>query len=411
MPAKQRPDKKRRVFGDKIVSYDDAKRVAKRYLPQMIHDFIDGAAGRETAPMRNRAGFDALTLQPRVLRNVSERSIATKLLGQSFDAPFGMAPMGMCGLAYPGADRIMSEQSVARNMPLGLSTAASMTLEDMRLCAGENAWFQLYASGSFEQTMSFVTRAKQAGYDKLILTVDVPQVSRRVRDLKNGFQVPFRIGPKQFLDFALHPRWSLSILWQGVPEPENYKHPSSGGFDRDSSRAGADWDFLDQLRQFWPGQLIVKGVTSTKDARRIQSVGADAIWVSNHGGRQLDSAPSSVAILSKIRAALDPAYPLIFDSGVRQGEDIVKALALGANFVMLGRPVMFALAAGGGLGLGEYLDEMTSEVSATMAQIGACSVSEITQECLFAPEPASAHLTQDNISDIWTEQHKTGGHQ
>ena len=129
-------------------------------------------------------------------------------------------------------------------------------------------------------------------------------------------------------------------------------------------------------------------------------MGADAIWVSNHGGRQLDSAPSSVAILSKIRAALDPAYPLIFDSGVRQGEDIVKALALGANFVMLGRPVMFALAAGGGLGLGEYLDEMTSEVSATMAQIGACSVSEITQECLFAPEPASAHLTQDNISDI-----------
>ena len=176
MPANENTRKNRLAFGAEIVTYDDARRAAKRRLPRMIYDFIDGAAGRETAPARNRAGFDAVNLQPRALRNVTERCLKTHLLGQVFDAPFGIAPMGMCGLTYPGADQIMADQCTARNIPLGLSTAASIPLETMRQLAGDNAWFQLYASGSTEQTMSFVERAKQAGYQKLILTVDVPQV-------------------------------------------------------------------------------------------------------------------------------------------------------------------------------------------------------------------------------------------
>ena len=410
MPARDNAQKSRLSFGAEIVSYDDARQAAKRRLPRMIYDFIDGAAGRESAPARNRAGFDALNLQPRALRNVTERSLTTRFLGQAFDAPFGIAPMGMCGLTYPGADQIMARQCTARNIPLGLSTAASIPLENMQLLAGDNAWFQLYASGNIDQTMSFVARAKQAGYHKLILTVDVPQVSRRMRDHKNGFEVPFRIGPKQFLDFALHPRWSLSMLWHGVPETANYKHPSSGGFDRNSSRAGADWTFLEQLRQVWTGELLIKGVTSTEDAQQIQAAGADAIWVSNHGGRQLDSAPPSVALLPPIRAAVGPDYPLIFDSGVRHGEDIVKALALGADFVMLGRPIMFALGAAGERGLSKYLDEMTLEFSTAMAQIGACSVPDITAQCLYRDTQSSHGLAAENIAQIRPEHHKTGGH-
>ena len=410
MPANENTRKNRLAFGAEIVSYDDARRAAKRRLPRMIYDFIDGAAGRETAPASNRAGFDAVNLQPRALRNVTERCLETHLLGQVFDAPFGIAPMGMCGLTYPGADQIMADQCTARNIPLGLSTAASIPLENMRQLAGDNAWFQLYASGSTEQTMSFVERAKQAGYQKLILTVDVPQVSRRVRDHKNGFEVPFRIGPKQFLDFALHPQWSLSMLWHGIPETANYKHPNSGGFDRNSSRAGADWAFLDQLRQVWSGELIIKGVTSTEGAQHIQAAGADAIWVSNHGGRQLDSAPPSVALLPPIRTAVGPNYPVIFDSGVRHGEDIIKALALGADFVMLGRPVMFALGAAGGRGLTAYLDEVTLEISTAMAQIGICSVPDITPQCLYGHTQISPAPITENIALIPTEHHKTGGH-
>ena len=389
MSAQKNMRSKSRFSNTDIVTYEDARRAAKQRLPRMIYDFIEGAAGRETATSRNRAGFDALLLQPRTLRNVSTRTLETALLGQNFNVPFGIAPMGMCGVTWPGADQILAAEVTSRNIPMGLSTAGSATLETMHQQAGENAWFQLYGNGGDAQTLSFVSRAQQAGYDKLILTVDVPQVSRRVRDLKNGFQVPFRIGPKQFTDFALHPRWSLSMLWHGIPEPKNYNHPSSQNYDRYTSRANADWAFLDQLRQLWTDQLIIKGVTAPEDARRIQSVGADAIWVSNHGGRQLDSAPPSVALLQAVRAAVGPTYPLIFDSGVRHGEDIVKALALGADFVMLGRPIMFALAAAGASGLYQYLDGITSEISTTMAQISACSIAEITTDCLFQPTSGS----------------------
>ena len=175
MPANENTRKNRLAFGAEIVTYDDARRAAKRRLPRMIYDFIDGAAGRETAPARNRAGFDAVNLQPRALRNVTERCLKTHLLGQVFDAPFGIAPMGMCGLTYPGADQIMADQCTARNIPLGLTTAASIPLETMRQLAGDNAWFQLYASGSTEQTMSFVERAKQTGQ---YCTVEITQVAK-----------------------------------------------------------------------------------------------------------------------------------------------------------------------------------------------------------------------------------------
>ena len=357
---------------------EDARARRRRRMPRMMFDFVDGAAGEEQAARRNHEAIGRLRLQPRVLVDVDRRSLATRFLGRDMGLPFGIAPMGMCDLAWPGADRALAAEALRREIPLCLSCAASSTLEQVQALSAGRAWFQLYVGQSLPSAMAMVDRAPAAGYEVLVLTVDVPQVARRVRDLRNGFRVPFRIGPRQFLDFACHPRWSLETLLHGVPRPRNYDTPAGGGgFARDDSRGGTDWAFLDRLRSHWRGKLVVKGVLQADDALRIRDAGADAVYVSNHGGRQLDAAPAAVDILPRIRAALGPDYPLLFDSGLRSGEGIVKALALGADFVMLGRPLLYALGADGARGLATLIDILAEEIGTTMAQIGRTRIAAI----------------------------------
>ncbi len=359
---------------------DDARRFAKRRQPKMIFDFIDGAAGREVGLQWNEEALRKVKLQSRVLRNVQDRSLKKSFLGQDWGLPFGVAPMGMCDLSWPHADRLLSEEAVKRGFPHCLSTAASTSLEDSFETAGTNAWFQLYVGPTEDVAWEMVERAAAAGYETLVFTVDVPVLSRRVRDLRNGFEVPFKIGFKQFVDFATHPRWSIASLLAGPPKPMNFDTlKSGGGFVRGASRAGADWQFLERLRKFWKGNLVVKGVLSAEDAVAIKNAGADAVYVSNHGGRQLDAALAAIDTLPAIRAAVGPDFPLMMDSGVRSGEDIVKALAKGADFVMLGRPFLFALGADGKRGLQTLLDLLEEEVSVVLAQIGLISVEDVNE--------------------------------
>ena len=327
------------------------------------------------------ARFDDICLQPRVMGNVATRSLATEFLGQSFSVPFGIAPMGMCDLICPGADRMLAGAASRLGMPICVSSAASSSLEDMLDWAGARAWFQLYFGASEDMSLATVRRARNAGYETLVLTVDVPQVSRRVRDQRNGFDVPFQLTMTSFLDFAIHPRWSLSTLMAGIPSPKNIGDGDK--FDRGAHRAGADWNFLTKLRGAWDGKLIVKGITCTGDALRVRDAGADAIYVSNHGGRQLDSVPAAVDLLPQIRAALGPNMPLLFDSGVRNGEDVVKALALGADFVMIGRPVLFALGANGKRGLSTLLEFFLKDIDIAIAQLGVSSIEELGPDVLF----------------------------
>jgi L-lactate dehydrogenase (cytochrome) len=339
------------------------------------------------------------------MEDVGTRSLATHFLGQNYDHPFGIAPMGMCNLAWPGADRALAQAAQGFNLPVCLSSAASSSIEDMRDWAGENSWFQLYVGSSVEHSLTLVDRARDAGYETLVLTVDVPQVSRRLRDLRNGFQVPFRMNGKLFMDFATHPRWSLTTLLHGAPEPVNFKPVSdSAQFDRNASRAGANWEFLKRLRDLWKGKLIIKGVTSAQDALRIQRAGADAIYVSNHGGRQLDSAPAAIEILPRIRRAVGSDYPLLFDSGVRNGEDVVKALAMGANFVMLGRPYLFALGAEGARGLNALIRVLSEDASLTLAQTGLNDVRNVSPAIL---ENCPPDLMLEPLSAIQNVTHKT----
>lgn len=363
-----------------IHSAADARRMARRRLPRLVFDFIDGATGREVAALANEKAFDHVTLQPRALAPTAGRDLSRAILGQAFAFPFGIAPMGMCNLVWPGADTMLARAAVALNIPLCVSSAASTTLEDMRSQAPENCWFQLYVQGSPEAALDMAARAERAGYGTLVLTVDVPEVSRRLRDLRNGFSVPFRIGPRQALDFMLHPQWTLSTLANGAPSPRNFD--GGAAFDRSASRAAADWNFLDRLRESWPGKLVVKGVTAPDDAVHIREAGADAVWVSNHGGRQLDAAPPAISALPGVREAVGPDFPLIFDSGVRQGEDVVRALALGADFVMLGRPVLFAIGAAGEAGLMAFLQAIGAEIDIALAQLGLTQVGQVSDGVL-----------------------------
>lgn len=364
-----------------IHSAEDARRLAKRRLPWMVFDYIDGSAGQETGAARNRAALDAMTLRPRILRDVSQRSMATTLFGKVAQRPFGIAPMGMCNLSAPGADLMLARLAARFNIPHGASTVASTPMEKIIEVAEGNAWFQLYFSGDGTGTFKLVERARTAGYETLVLTVDVPEVGRRPRELRHGFKMPFRIGPRQFIDFALHPRWSLASLAAGKPQMANFEMDGYD-FDRTESRARATWDTLRQMRDAWSGNLVVKGVLDFEDALALKNAGVDAIQVSSHGARQLESAPTPLEMLRTIRSALGADYPIFFDSGLRSGEDVLKALGAGADFAFFGRILQFAIAAAGERGLSQLWDVLSEELSIAMAQTGMCDLNDTKANCL-----------------------------
>jgi len=340
----------------------------------MVFDYIDGAAAQGRGEQLNRQVITDARLQTRILRDVEKRSLAKSIFGRECALPFGIAPMGMCNLSCPGADLMLAKLAAQHQIPVGASTAASTSLEDIAATANGNAWFQLYFGGDEQVTDQLLDRAEAAGYENLIFTVDVPEVGRRPRELRHGFKMPFRIGVRQFIDFAVHPRWSINSLLKGAPSLANF---TDGGFSRTRSRAGVDWDFLDRVRARWQGKLIVKGVLSVDDALQLKKHGVDAIIVSSHGGRQLDSAPLPFEALGLIRAAMGKEFPLFYDSGVRNGEDVCKAYAQGADFVFLGRPWLYALAANGERGLHQLAEVLTQETSITLAQLGLTDINQI----------------------------------
>jgi L-lactate dehydrogenase (cytochrome) len=376
---------------NRFFSVAEARLRARKRLPRMMFDFVDGASGDESLSHLNSTALDAIRLMPRVLRDVADRDLSTEIMGLQMGLPFGIAPMGMCALSWPNADRHMARAAASRRVPLCVSTAASAPLETIIEDAEGYAWFQLYADQSGDFVDELIGRAEASDYKVLILTVDVPIPSVRTRDLRNGFTFPLRWGPRQIWDFASHPHWSLASLVHaigaGMPRPMNYATSSQGTkFVRNASRGRATWDFLKTLRDRWPAKLVVKGVQCPEDAVRINALGADAIYVSNHGGRQLNSAPTSIESLAQIRQAVGNAMPLIFDGGIRSGEHVIKALASGADFAMVGRSALFGLGAGGAGGLSDILDLISTEASAVMGLAGHQKIAEISADSL-----ASAH--------------------
>ena len=360
----------------------DARRLAKKRLPWLVFDYIDGAAGEGYSEALNRQTLQQIQLQPRILNDVVKRSVSVDVFGVSTGLPFGISPIGMCNLSSPHADKWLAALAAKYNIPCGVSTAASSSLENMAQWSEGRAWFQLYFSGDESSSHALIDRAAAAEYKTLVLTVDVPEVGRRPRELRRGFKMPFRMGPLQVFDFALHPRWSLSTLRHGKPTLANFGG-QYGAFERTASRAGANWSYLERIREKWQGNLVVKGVLSVDDAVRLKTMGVDAVQVSSHGGRQLDSAPPPIECLREIRAAVGPEYCLFFDSGLRSGEDIIKAHAFGANFVFFARPLLFAIAGGGKEGLEQLANVIVQETSITLAQLGLNNLSAVNADVLL----------------------------
>eukprot|EP00928_Gymnodinium_smaydae_P097273 TRINITY_DN8767_c0_g3_i1.p1 TRINITY_DN8767_c0_g3~~TRINITY_DN8767_c0_g3_i1.p1 ORF type:complete len:453 (+),score=25.18 TRINITY_DN8767_c0_g3_i1:112-1359(+) len=386
------------LLGRQIHCVDDARRLAQRRLPWMVFDYIDGAAGSGYGEKLNRDIMQQIRLQPRILNNVEHRCLKVDLFGEQVGLPFGVSPMGMCNLSWPGADLMLARLAAKHNIPTGLSTVGSTDIETMALHSEGKAWFQLYFGGDEKQSISLIDRCKEAGYKTLVVGADVPEVGRRPRELRRGFKMPFKIGPLQFIDFALHPTWSLATTFSNLrglaslklenvgPQLANFttygKESPSGTFDRTASRAAADWDLLRRVRDRWQGNLVVKGVLSAEDAVKLKSYGVDAVQVSSHGGRQLESGPPPILALAAIRKAVGPDYPLFFDSGIRGGEDIVKAYAMGASYVFIGRPFQFAIAALGEEGLAQITDVLSKETSITLAQLGLRNMQSVDVACL-----------------------------
>ena len=369
---------------NKIHTIDDAIRLSKKRLPKLVFDFIDGASGDDKLAEINSKALDQIRLEPKVFRNVENRNLSKKIFDFHFDYPFGFAPMGMTNLSWPEADKMIAKESAYNNIPTCVSMASSTTLEDMFTFSEGHSWMQIYIFQSEEFIMELLKRAESIGYKVLILTVDVPILSRRARDDRNGFGYPFKIGPKQFLDFALHPQWSLTTLFKGAPQPMNYVTSKSGDqiFRRKESRGATDWNTLKRVRDAWKGKLIIKGVMNSEDALKIKEAGADAIQVSNHGGRQLDSATASINALPLIRKALGEDFPILFDSGIRSGSDILRALALGADFVMFGRPLMYAIGADGARGLRRIINLIKEELSTNLGLVGLTDINEVDKKII-----------------------------
>lgn len=360
----------------------DLKRRAKRRIPFFVWEYLASGTGTETTLHRNRTALDQVQFLPSILHGPIDCDTGTRFLGQDFPLPFGVAPIGMAGLVWPGAERLLARAAAEAGLPYTLSTVASQSPEDLAPHLGRNAWFQLYPPKDPDIRADMLNRARSAGFSTLVLTVDVPVASRRERQTRSGLTNPPRLTPRLLAQIAMRPAWALGMAQNGMPRMRTLDKYIKGDSALPPTahvgyllRTSPDMDYVKWLRDAWDGPFIVKGVMRAEDAERLQQAGVDAIWVSNHGGRQFDGAPASIKVVPTIRRATN--LPLIFDSGIEGGLDILRALALGADFVMLGRGFLYGLSALGAKGPGHVIDILRQDMLANMGQMGLPNLQEV----------------------------------
>ncbi|SFG53461.1 L-lactate dehydrogenase (cytochrome) [Palleronia marisminoris] len=364
---------------DRAPSLADLSAIARRRVPRFVWEYLDSATGDETSKRGNTAALDAVRLVPRVLSPV-EADLTTKVLGHDWALPVGMAPVGMSGLVWPGAESALAGAAHRAGIPYCLSTVASATPEEIGPLTGGRGWFQLYPPRDSGIRRDMLARARDSGFETLILTADVGTPSRRERQRRARLSNPMRLTPWIVAQAALCPAWSIATLRAGVPRLktlEPYVRNAPGGTTGHIGyqlRVSPDRAYLEALRAEWDGPLVVKGVLHPADAQALDGV-ADAVWVSNHGGRQFEAAPAAATVLPAIRDAL-PDMPLIADGGVRSGTDVLRLIALGADMVMLGRAFHHGYAAFGQAGIDHAIHVLREGLIADMGQLAIASPAE-----------------------------------
>ena len=377
-------------------SIADLRRLAQRRLPRALFDFYDGGAEDETTLRGNCQAFERCRLRPRVLVDVARVDASTQLLGAPAALPLAVAPTGAPGFGWPGADVAIAQAAAALGIPYSLSSSGTTSIEAIAREAPGRLWFQAYVLRDRAYFEDMIRRAEVCGYEALMITVDLPVGGKRERDFRNDFSIPFRFTPKNVFDFALHPRWALRVARYGMPQMETLSglakqagfsvKPSASAIASSVGRnydPSFDWTRLAQVRALWPRKLIVKGVAHPEDAARLATLGIDAVVVSNHGGRQLDGGAATLDLLGPVVAAVNGRIPVLVDGGVRRGTDVIKALACGAQAVLVGRATLYGAVAAGLPGAQRALDILRDEIERGMRLCGVQQVAQIDRELLL----------------------------
>jgi len=373
-----------------ITCIDDLRRLARRKVPRAFFDYAESGSYAEETLHANREDLRRLKLRQRALVDVSQRDLSTTIIGEPAALPLSLAPIGLCGMQHGDGEILACRAAQAAGIPFCLSTLSICSIEDVAAAVSKPFWFQLYVMKDRGVVRALIERAIAAKCSALVLTIDLQVMGQRHADIKNGLSVPPKIRLCNIIDIATKPAWALSILCgkrktfgnlEGrVPGMENVKSLTSwiaGQFD-----AALSWKDVDWIRSLWPGKLIIKGVLDVEDARLAAKTGASALVVSNHGGRQLDGAPSSISALPKVADAVGSDIEIMFDGGVRSGQDVMRALALGARSCMIGRAYVYGLGAGGEAGVAKAIDIIRQELDVTMALTGTRSVKEIDRRVI-----------------------------
>jgi L-lactate dehydrogenase (cytochrome) len=373
----------------KAASIEDLRLIAKRRLPHGVFDYIDGGAEDERSLAANCSAFAGYEFRPRVLRDVSNLDTTTTIFGRQAAMPLIMAPTGFTRIAHSQGELAVARSAARAGIPWSLSTMGTRSIEEVAAVSDGEKWFQIYTWKDRALVKDMVDRAKSVGYTAVWLTVDTAILGRRERDVRRGMTLPPKIGLSTIVDGAIHPSWTLDFLRN---EPITFANVT-GLLDEDGSSAvtlsehmarqfdqALSWDDIDWLRSIWDGPIVLKGIQTVADAKIAQRMGVDGLGLSNHGGRQLDDAPAPIDLVAPVRDEVGDGATIICDGGIRRGSDIVKALALGADAVSIGRPYLYGLAAAGERGVDHVLDFMRDGLERTMALTGCRTIAEINRD-------------------------------